>query len=37
MNIKGWVVKSLILPVALVANLMLAAISVTLLTGIVAV
>ena len=37
MKIKGWIVKSLFIPVIVIVNVALAALSMTLLTGIVAV
>jgi len=37
MNAKGWIVRALFVPLAVVANVALAALSTTLLTGIVAV
>ena len=36
-NMNGWVIRSIVVPVAVVFNLALAALSMTLLTGIVAV
>lgn len=37
MNIKGWVIKSVFVSLAIVANVALAAVSVTIMTGIVAI
>jgi len=37
MNRKGWIIRAIFVPVAVVINVALAALSMTLLTGIVAV